>query len=241
MRSHPSRDKTEVLLQLFPFRRGKMITDALEMMWSHVILANIAQGLSDEAARPAGQGEIAAGIATEDDLELTELDAGGCTVGVIHHLRGHLGIQPEPIRGHGFGRKDSEIFVSSNGRDNRVGGSPGLAKNRMRAGAIIESPADPANSTVAHQPGKRHPDRARIAKIGEIVRRERPTSPLFGDAPKDLPWVGDRRAGLFHVEKNALFFQQIKSKPVTVVDATSVRFVDLRELMEVSHLGQRSV
>lgn len=195
MRSHPCGNKSEVLLQLFPVRRGKVTTDALEMMWSHVILANIAQGLSDEAARPAGQGEIAACIATEDDLELTELDAGGCTVGVIHHLRGHLGIQPEPIRGHGFGWKDSQIFVSSNGRDNRVGGSPGLAKNRMRAGAIIESPADPANSTVAHQPGKRHSDRARVAQIGEIVRCERPTSALPGDTPKDLPWVRDRRTG----------------------------------------------
>lgn len=183
------------MFQLFAVRRRKVITDALEMMWSHVILANVAQGLSDEAARPAGQSEIAPTITTEDDFKFAKLDAGGCAVGVIDHLRGYLRIEAEPIGGDGFGGKDPEAFVSSHGRDNGVGGSPCLAKNRMSVRGIVESPSDPANSAVAHEPGERHPNRARIAKIGEIVGRECPIGTLSGNAPKDLPRVGDRRTG----------------------------------------------
>jgi len=115
VRSHPRRHKAEVLLQLFPVRRGKVITDALEMMWSDMILANVAQGLSDEAARPAGQSEIPPAIATKNDFELTKIDTGAGAVGVIHHLRGYLSVKPKPIGGDGLGGKDPKVFISSYG------------------------------------------------------------------------------------------------------------------------------
>ena len=180
------------------------------MMRLHPILSYVAQGLSDEAARPAGQGEIAPRIAAKEDFEFTQMNAGRCAVGVIHHLRWHLSIQTKLIRGHRFGRQDPEVLISSNGRDNRVGGSPCGAKNRMGVGGIVESSRNAANFPVAHKPSERHPDRARVAEICEIVRRERPPAALSGDAPKDLPRVGSRSSGWFHVENNALFFQQIK-------------------------------
>ncbi len=213
VRPHPRRHKAEVLLQLFPVRGGKVITDALEMMWSDMILANVAQGLSDEAARPAGQRKIAPAIATEDDLEFAKIDAGAGAVGMIHHLRGYLSIKSEQIGGYRFGRKDSEVLISSNRRDNRVGGGACLSKNRMRLGGIVDSAADPANLAVAHEPGEGHSDGSRVAKICKIVWRERPATALFGNAPKNLPRMGNRKPGCFHVENNALFFQQIKIKP----------------------------
>jgi hypothetical protein len=212
VRSHPRGHKPEVPLQLFPIHRRKAIADTLKMMWSDVILANIAQGLSDEAARPAGQSEIPPAIATENDPELTEIDAGAGAVGVINDLRGYLSIKPKPIRSDGLGGKNSEVFISSHGRDNSVGGGPCLSKNGMGLGGIVDSPADPANFPVAHQPRERHPDRSRVAKIGKIVGRECPTATFSGDSPKNLPRVRDRRRGRVHVENNALFFQRRKSR-----------------------------
>ncbi len=187
-----------------------MIADALQMMWFYVVLADIAQSLSDEAARPAGQGEIAPAIAAEDDLELAKLHARRCGIGVIHHLGGHLGIQAKPIGGNGFGRQNSEVLVSSHGRDNGVGSGACLPKNGMRMRGIVEAASNPANFAVAHEPRERHSDRARIAQVGEIVWRECPAAAFASDAPQDLPCVRIRLTGCFHVENNALFFQQIK-------------------------------
>ncbi len=117
-------------------------------MWLHVIFADIAQSLSDDAAWPAGQGEIAPAVAAEDDLEFAELHARGCGVGMIHQLCGHLGIQAKAIRSNGFGRQDSKVFVSSDGRDDSVGAGACLPKNGMRVRAIVEAAADAANFAV---------------------------------------------------------------------------------------------
>ncbi len=82
----------------------------------------------------------------------------------------------------------------------------------MRLGGIVDSAADPANFAVAHEPGEGHSDGSRVAKIGKIVWRERPATAFIGNAPKNLPRMGNRKPGCFHVENNALFFQQIKSR-----------------------------
>lgn len=133
-----------------------MVSDALQMMWSYVIFSDIAQGLRDEAAWPAGEGEIAPAIAPEHDLEFAELNARRCGVGVIHHLRGHLSIQAKPIGGDGFGRQDSKVLISSDGRNNGVGTGACLTKNGMRVWAIVEAAPDAANFAVANEPGECH-------------------------------------------------------------------------------------
>ena len=79
----------------------------------------------------------------------------------------------------------------------------------MGLGVVIEPPAHPADATIAYEPGQGHTDGARIAQIGEVVWRKHPATAMLRNTAHDLLVISWLAVSAFHVENNALFFQQV--------------------------------
>ena len=202
--SHPCRDERKVLKELLAGRDGQVGSDAAQVLWGDLVLADIPQSLGDESTGAAGEPEQAAGIAAEVDLELAEGEPRGCSVGVIDQSGGHLGAESELIGGEGGGGEQAEVALAHDGIDDGIRAGSHLAEQGMEVGLIVEAMADAVDLAAADEAGQGHADGTVITQVGEIVRGEFPTPSSRGDAAQDLLRMSG--CGDFHVENNARVF-----------------------------------